>query len=72
MNMIMEFAPSSRDIAPYMAKANLYVATFVGLSPIAGGFLADRMGYDPVFVIAGIVSAVSLCILAGIKDPRHA
>jgi MFS family permease len=70
--MILEFG--SRDELPMRiaisATAESITAT---LGPLAGGALADLLGYDTVFGISlGFLAAALLILLALVKEPRTA
>lgn len=70
--MILEFG--SRDELPMRiavsATAESITAT---LGPLAGGWLADLLGYDTVFGISlGFLAAALLILIAMVKEPRTA
>lgn len=70
--MILEFG--SRDDLPMRiavsATAESITAT---LGPLAGGALADLLGYDMVFGISlGFLAVALLLLLAAVKEPRTA
>ncbi len=71
MGVVLEF--STPEMRPtYIALANTIKAPFMSLSPLLGGFLADRVGFPFVFTITifillgGILYMVFL-----VKEPRH-
>jgi MFS family permease len=54
----------------YIALTNMITSPFILLG-LAGGFLADRFGYDVVFFIAGIFAMIStLWWLIKVPEPR--
>jgi MFS family permease len=54
----------------YIALANLVTSPFV-LFGVAGGWVADRLGYDAVFIVAGVLAtAASLWLLFMVEEPR--
>jgi MFS family permease len=54
----------------YMALTNVVTAPFLLLG-LAGGWLADRYGYDAVFVVAGGLALAAACWLAFmVREPR--
>jgi MFS family permease len=70
--MILEFG--ARDDLPMRiavsATAESITAT---LGPLAGGALADLMGYDLVFAISlGFLAAALLLLIVAVKEPRTA
>ncbi len=71
LGIIMEFsAPETRPT--YIALANTIRAPFVSLSPLLGGFLADKFSFPFVFaltifiLLGGILYSVFL-----VREPRH-
>lgn len=68
--LITEFGPEARR-PTYIALASVAYAPFAVGAPILGGFLADRWGYIPVFVIsalAGLAGMLAFQFL--VPDPR--
>lgn len=68
--LITEFGPEERR-PTYIALASVAYAPFAVGAPILGGFLADRWGYVPVFVIsalAGLAGMLAFQLL--VPDPR--
>lgn len=56
----------------YMALTNVVTAPFLLLG-LAGGWLANRYGYDAVFVVAGGLALAAACWLAFmVREPRSA
>ena len=54
----------------YVALTNMVTAPFV-LFGLLGGWLADRFGYNIVFVLAGILALASaLWLAAKVEEPR--
>lgn len=71
LGIVMEFStPETRPT--YIALANTIKAPFVSLSPLLGGFLADKFSFPFVFVLTifillgGILYSVFL-----VQEPRH-
>lgn len=71
LGIVMEFsAPETRPT--YIALANTIKAPFVSLSPLLGGFLADKLSFPFVFILTifillgGILYSVFL-----VREPRH-
>ena len=52
-NIVMEYAGTARDIPLYTALYNAVTALPRAAAPLLGGLLADRLGYAPVFWLAG-------------------
>ncbi len=71
MGVVLEF--STPEMRPtYIALSNTIRAPFMSLSPLLGGFLADRVGFPPVFVITIFILLVGVLYLAFlVKEPRH-
>ena len=71
IGVVLEF--STPDMRPtYIALSNTIRAPFMSLSPLLGGFLADRVGFPLVFVITiFIILAGLLYLVFLVKEPRH-
>lgn len=60
------------DRPTYIALSNLLTSPFV-LAGIGAGWLADRFGYDIIFILAGVVAALAALWLATVvHEPRNA
>jgi MFS family permease len=71
MTFITEFGPEERR-PTYIALSSVAYAPFVVGAPMLGGWLADTVGYTPVFVLsalAGVAAAVVYQVL--VPNPRH-
>ena len=60
-NMIIELAPRE-EVDTYMGLINSIWAISLALAPMIGGFLADKVSYTPVFIIAMVSSLLSALI----------
>jgi len=71
MAITLEF--STPEMRPtYVALANTIKAPFISLSPLLGGFLADRIGFPSVFVLTIFVLLGGFLYLVSlVKEPRH-
>ncbi len=71
MGLVLEFSkPETRPT--YIASANTVRAPFMALSPLLGGFLADRISFPFVFVLTILVLLGGISYLALlVKEPRH-
>lgn len=71
MGVVLEF--STPEMRPtYIALTNTVKAPFMSLSPLLGGFLADKIGFPSVFVITiFILLAGILYLIFFVKEPRH-
>ncbi|GAI11203.1 unnamed protein product, partial [marine sediment metagenome] len=71
MGVVLEF--STPELRPtYVALANTVKAPFVSLSPLLGGFLADRIGFPFVFSITIFILLGGILYLAlFVREPRH-
>ena len=69
--VVLEF--STPEMRPtYIALANTIRAPFVSLSPLLGGFLADRVGFPFVFVLTVFILLGGIVYLVlFVKEPRH-
>jgi MFS family permease len=69
MALTVEFG-SAAERPYYIGLANTLVAPATLLAPIIGGWLADSMGYQTTFGIAGITGVLTLLIVLLIREPR--
>ncbi len=69
--IILELS-TSRIRPTYVALANTVKAPFLGLSPLIGGFLADKISFSFVFVLTIFILLGGLLYLIFlVKEPRH-
>lgn len=67
--IIAEFC-AEEERPTYIALTNMMTSPFV-LSGIAGGWLANRFGYDAVFIIAAILALASaVWLMKWVEEPR--
>jgi MFS family permease len=59
--------PESRPV--YMAFTQIVVSAFA-VAPIAGGFLAESFGYEPLFAISLAASAAAAILSLRLPEPR--
>lgn len=71
MAMTLEFGrPEERQA--YIGLANTLIAPITILSPILGGWLADRAGYPITFFASGVCGVLTLLVFfARLRDPRQ-
>ncbi len=71
LGVVLEF--STPEMRPtYIALSNTIRATFMSLSPLLGGFLADRVGFPFVFVLTiFVLLAGILYLMSFVKEPRN-
>lgn len=71
LSYVVEFGPASRRPV-YIGLAYILLAPFAAGAPLAGGILADRFGYTPVFGLAALFSVIAA---AGywimVRDPQR-
>jgi len=70
-NIVLEFAPDERDIPLYMAVYNGFTGPFKAFSPLCFGWLADLVGFNPVFISATVLGVVSLLLVLPVVEPRR-
>jgi MFS family permease len=59
------------DRPTYIALTNLITAPFV-LSGLFGGWIANNLGYNAVFIIAGIFAIAALIwLILMVEEPRE-
>ena len=71
MGVVLEF--STPEMRPtYIALTSTVKAPFMSLSPLLGGFLADKIGFPFVFAITIFILLGGILYLAlVVKEPRH-
>ena len=71
MGVVLEF--STPELRPtYIALANTIKAPFMSLSPLLGGFLADKISFPFVFIFTTFILLGGILYLAFlVKEPRH-
>ena len=76
----MEFPPSSLyrrresgwgGVPTYLALRSTLMAPLRVVAPILGGFIADYTGYNTVFLISIVMTAVGLMMLFKFQEPRN-
>jgi MFS family permease len=71
MNASMEFAPET-ERPTYIGLAATLPAPLAFLAPLAGGLLADRMGFPAVFTVAMVAGvAATWALVARVPDARE-
>jgi MFS family permease len=71
MAMTLEFG-SVEERQAYIGLANTLVAPVTILSPILGGWLADRAGYPITFFASGVCGVLTLLVFfTRLRDPRR-
>ncbi len=69
-SFVIEFGPPEAR-PTYIALSSLCYAPFTTFSPILGGWLADRLGYAPPFILAaGLGLTAALFYRLRVPDPR--
>ena len=70
LNISLEFAPVE-DRPTYVGLTGTLLAPFSVVAPLLGGWMADSAGYELVFWVSLVLSAMSAALLAGmVQDPR--
>jgi len=70
-NIVMEYAPASRDIPLYTAIYNAVTALPRAAAPLIGGLLADSAGgYRLTFIFAAFLALIALFLSHRAGDPR--
>jgi MFS family permease len=71
MTIGLELGPEA-ERPTYVAINNSAAAPFALVAPIAAGFLADRLGFPPLFLLAAAISiAAALMFHLLVDDPRQ-
>lgn len=69
LTMTVEFG-SEAERPIYIGMSNTLVAPATILAPILGGWLADRMGFNFMFMVTALASAVTLVAIFFFKEPH--
>jgi len=71
MGIVLEFSPP--ELRPtYIALSNTVKAPFMSLSPLLGGFLADKISFSFVFILTIFILLGGILYLSLlVKEPRH-
>jgi MFS family permease len=73
LNVLLEFAPTPEAQPTYVGLGHTSGAPAAVIAPLAGGLLADAVGFPAVFVFAGLGGVAATLLLAvRVRDPRHA
>jgi MFS family permease len=71
MAITMEFGPPE-EMPTYSALASTVQALPVLLAPLVGGWLIDLTGYQPMFILAALLSLGGVSYMHWfVRDPRH-
>jgi MFS family permease len=72
-NLLLEFAPSPIEQPTYVGLGNSLMTPAAFGAPLAGGLLADALGFTALFSTAAIVGAFGLVLLlVRVREPRGA
>jgi len=69
-NIVMEFAPPG-SVPTYSALRSTLMAPLRIVAPILGGFIADSIGYNYVFLISIVMTGVGLMMFFKFQEPRN-
>jgi MFS family permease len=71
--MLFVFEFSTPEMRPtYIGLSNTLSGIALGVSPLAGGWLAETLGYQELFLVAMIISILGFVIMHwAVKDPRN-
>jgi MFS family permease len=69
-NYVLELAPA-RKRAMYIGFSNTMIGLALFLSPV-GGLIVDWLGYELLFLIAVVFSAVAILVSLKLEEPREA
>lgn len=70
-NIVLEF--SSPQMRPtYIALSNTFKAPFVGLSPLLGGMISDKLSFPFTFFLTVLILSLGFFLLRFlVQEPRH-
>ena len=70
LTFIAEFGPAAKR-PTYSALSSVAFAPFAVGTPLLAGWLADRWGYQPVFILSALAGALTaFCFITWVPDPR--
>lgn len=70
--MVLEFG-LREDMAIRLAISSMVEGVMAAIGPLAGGLLASRFGYNPVFGLSiGFLAAALVLLWTGVREPRLA
>lgn len=71
--IVAEFGQVAGQRPTYIGLNSTIRAPIIGLAPILGGWLAERVGFSAVFLVSMVPVALGLVgLYFGVEDPRHA
>ena len=73
-NIVLEYAgatPDAADIALYTVLYNTVTALPRAAAPLAGGLIADNLGYRPLFFFSLALAGASLLLTLRVHEPRR-
>jgi MFS family permease len=72
LTIIPEFCAAD-DRPTYIGLTNTLLSPVTSLAPLAGGWLASVLGFQPMFALAALLAALGAVLLAWqVREPRHA
>jgi MFS family permease len=71
MTVLLEFAPTVENRPTYLGIGNTTIGSVSFLAPLAGGIMADTVGFLPIFAVAALFGAAGfVLLLTRVRDPR--
>jgi MFS family permease len=72
LNVLLEFSPTPDARPTYVGLGTTAMAPMAFAAPLAGGLLADAVGFRAMFVVSLTFALAGLVTLATlVRDPRH-
>ncbi len=72
LNVLLEFSPTAAARPTYVGLGTTAMTPMAFVAPLAGGLLADAVGFRAMFVVSLAFAVVGLVMLATlVRDPRH-
>jgi MFS family permease len=73
LNVLLEFSPTPEARPTYVGLGTTAMTPMAFAAPLAGGLLADAVGFRAMFVVSLTFAVAGLATLAAaVRDPRHA
>ena len=72
LNVLLEFSPTAAARPTYVGLGTTAMTPMAFVAPLAGGLLADAVGFRAMFLVSLTFAVVGLVMLATlVRDPRH-
>ena len=70
LSVLLEFAPTAEERPTYVGIGNTAIGSVSLVAPLAGGVMADTVGFAPIFAVAALFGVAGFALLTRVRDPR--